>query len=176
MFASPEENILHLSFRPNMKVADFGAGSGAYTLALAKKIGPENGRVFALEVQKEMLERLKIEAENKNVSNIETIWADVEQANGQHLVDDSMDAAVVSNVLFQAESKTGLATEVKRILKPGGQVLLIDWSESFGGLGPEPSAVVSKDGAITLFTNLGFTVREEFDAGEHHYGLVLLKQ
>ncbi len=176
MFASPEENILHLSFRPNMQVADFGAGSGAYTFAIAKKIASENGRVSAIDVQKELLERLKAEAERLHLSNIETIWADIENRGSTRLADDSIDAAVVSNVLFQAESKTGLIEEVKRVLKPGGQVLLIDWADSFGGMGPHPAAVVVEADAKTLFTQAGFAVRSSFDAGEHHYGLVLTKQ
>lgn len=176
MFASPEENILHLSFRPNMRVADFGAGSGAYSFAIAKKIGEENGKVFAIDVQKELLERLKSEAERLNLSNIEIIWADIEEHGTTRLADDSIDAAVVSNVLFQAESKEGLVAEVKRVLKPGGQVLLIDWTDSFGGMGPHPGAVISADDARLLFTTAGFSVRSTFDAGEHHYGLILLKQ
>lgn len=176
MFASPEENILHLSFRPNMRVADFGAGSGAYSFAIARKIGEENGKVFAIDVQQDLLERLKSEADHLGLSNIETIWADIEHNGGTKIADESIDAAVVSNVLFQAESKTGLVEEVKRVLKPGGQVLLIDWVDSFSGMGPHAGAVISADDARLLFTKEGFSVRSTFDAGEHHYGLILQKQ
>ena len=176
MFASPEENILQLSFRPNMRVADFGAGSGAYSFAIAKKIGPDNGQVFAIDVQKDLLERLKSEAVRQGLSNIEIIWANIEERGSTHIADDSVDAVVVSNVLFQAESKAGLIEEVKRVLKPGGQVLFIDWTDSFSGMGPHPGSVVTEADAKALFTKLGFTVRANFDAGEHHYGLILLKQ
>ncbi len=176
MFVSPEQNIAHISLRPNMRVADFGVGSGAYALLVAKKIAEENGQVFAIDVQKDLLDRVKSEAERLKLSNLEFIWADIETKNGTKLADDSIDAAVVSNVLFQVESKTGLIAEVKRVLKPGGQVLLIDWTDSFGGMGPDQNMIVSADNARLLFTNAGFAVRKDFDAGDHHYGLILQKQ
>jgi len=176
MFADPTENLGHLSLRPKMRVADFGAGSGAYTLVVAKAIAPENGQVVAIDVQKDLLERLKTEAEKQSLTNIETVWADIEELKGTKLADDSFDAAIVSNVLFQAESKTGLVGEVKRILKPGGEALLIDWTDSFGGLGPQPGAVITEKEAEDLFAKHGFMVKERFVAGEHHYGFVLIKQ
>lgn len=176
MFADPEQNIAHLSFRPNMVVADFGAGSGVYSLALAKKVGPEGGKVFAIDVQKELLERIKTEAENKSISNLSIIWADIEDLGGTKMADDSVDLAVVSNVLFQLDTKEGLISEVKRVLKPGGQLLVIDWTDAFGGMGPHPGSVITEADAKALFEKSGFVVRDSFDAGAHHYGLVLLKQ
>ncbi len=54
--------------------------------------------------------------------------------------------------------------------------MLIDWSESFGGLGPQPNAVVSQDLAQRLFETGQFEYKKSIDAGEHHYGLVFEKK
>lgn len=176
MFADPEANLAHVSLRPQMRVIDLGAGSGGYTLPIAKKIADDNGVVYAVEVQKDILERLKSESLRLGITNIETLWADIEQRQGIKLPDNSIDLAIVSNVLFQVESQQGLVAEVKRLLKPGGQLLLIDWADSFSGMGPHPGAVVSEASARALFADAGFGLKESFSAGDHHYGLVLIKQ
>jgi hypothetical protein len=55
-------------------------------------------------------------------------------------------------------------------------VLVVDWSESFGNMGPRDQDIVSKSNAIELFETHGFVLEKEMDAGEHHYGLVFRQQ
>ena len=69
-----------------MHVADLGAGSGHYTLAAAKKVG-ESGRVYAIEVQKDLLTRIKNLAQTEHINNVEVIWGDVENRGGTKLKD-----------------------------------------------------------------------------------------
>ena len=57
-FADPLTNLQKLNLAPGMTVVDFGAGSGAYTLSAAKLVAPE-GRVYAVEIQKDLLETIK---------------------------------------------------------------------------------------------------------------------
>jgi hypothetical protein len=52
---------------------------------------------------------------------------------------------------------------------------VIDWSESFGGLGPRPQDVITKDKAIALFESLEFMLEREYEAGDHHYGFTVRK-
>ena len=63
MFSDPEKNIEQFSLGKGMHVADFGTGSGFYALAAAEAVG-ETGRVYAIDVQKDLLEKLKKEAHN----------------------------------------------------------------------------------------------------------------
>ena len=51
--------------------------------------------------------------------------------------------------------------------------MIIDWSESFGGMGPTKRAVVTRERALELAHDAGFEQVKEFDAGAHHYGLIL---
>ena len=62
--------------------------------------------------------------------------------------------------------------EAKRILRSNGRLAVIDWSESFGGLGPQKGDVVKKETAIQLAKTAGFALQKEFEAGAHHYGLI----
>lgn len=171
MFTSPEQNILRLSLTEGMRVADFGAGTGFYSKACSPKVG-YTGKVFAIEVQKDLLKKLESELKTWGITNVECIWGDIERKGGTKIADHSMDRVIVSNVLFQAEDKIGLIDEVKRVLKPSGQILFIDWSESFGGMGPTPNHVVTENTALELFEKRGFKKVENISVGAHHYGII----
>ena len=175
MFSEPAKIISQLDLQSGSRVAELGAGSGAYTLAAARAVG-EHGKVFAVEVQKELLGRLEREARAQRTFNIETLWGDAEQAGGTHLADSACDAVIIANVLFQASDKGALAREAARLLKGRGRVLVVDWAGSYGGAGPAPSAVVSKQKAQEIFQSAGFAFERAVDAGAQHYGMILRKK
>lgn len=157
-----------------MIVADFGCGSGHYTLAAAKIVA-DLGKVFAIDVQKELLESVKSGARLHNLNNIEFVWTDLENSEGSRLAPDSVDFVIISNILFQAGNRLAVAKEAFRVLKNKGRVAVIEWSESFGNLGPRPDDVVKKDEAKKIFMEQGFVLDKEFEPGEHHYGLIFVK-
>lgn len=174
IFTNPEENIKALGIHEGMVIADLGAGVGAYTIPLAERVG-ETGRVYAVEVQKDFLTNIKNDVVTRGLKNVELLWGDIERVGGTKIKDGAVDAVVISNVLFLAEDKLGLLREARRILKIGGKLLLIDWSDSFNNLGPSPKMVVTKDSARAMCEAEGFVLKNEIPAGEHHYGLVMLK-
>ncbi|MFA5773193.1 MAG: class I SAM-dependent methyltransferase [Candidatus Paceibacterota bacterium] len=171
MFTNPEQNILHLGLTEGMRVADFGAGTGFYSKAASAKVG-YTGKVYAIEVQKDLVKRLESEIKSWGILNIDCIWGDIEKRNGTKISDQSVDVVIVSNVLFQAEDKLGLIDEAKRVLKKGGKVLLIDWSDSFGGMGPTTESVVTESMAKELFEKRGFKLEESISTSAHHYGII----
>ena len=83
-----------------------------------------------------------------------------------------MDAAILSNVLFQLEHPKDAIAEILRILKPGGKLLVVDWAGAYGGMGPHPSSVISEHAAEELFITGGFHKLKDFRAGAHHYAIV----
>lgn len=173
-FTDPETNINELGVYEGMTAVDLGAGTGAYTVILGERVG-EKGHVVAVEVQKEFLANIKSLADSRGLHNVEVIWGDIEKLGGTKVKDNSVDVAVISNVLFQAEDKQGLIQEVKRILKTGGKLLIIEWKDSFNNLGPEKDAVVPLTIARGMCERQGFAFKKDFDAGEHHYGLIMYK-
>jgi ubiquinone/menaquinone biosynthesis C-methylase UbiE len=174
MFSNPLKNIDQFNVDPGHIVADFGSGSGHYTIALSKKIG-NSGKVYALDIQKDLLEKLKKTSEGLGLSNINVIWADLDEERGSGLADEIIDRVVATNILFQVEKKDNLVKEIHRVLKTKGRVLLIDWSESFSGIGPQAQDVVKQDVARVLFESHGFVLEKEIQAGDHHYGLIFRK-
>jgi ubiquinone/menaquinone biosynthesis C-methylase UbiE len=169
-FSDPVKNLERFGLQEGHVVADLGAGSGFYTLAAAKMV--KGGTVYAVDVQDELLARLKTAVNQAHQSNVHLVNADIEKIGGTKIRDHIVDAVLVCNVLFQIEKKDDLLEEIKRILKPGGRVLLVDWTDSFGGLGPQQSSVFPASNARELFTKHAFQTVSQIDAGDHHYGIV----
>lgn len=170
MFTDPLTTVLQLGLKEGMTVADFGTGSGHYAICAAHIVG-NTGRVYAVDVQQDVLSRLEKEAKERNLP-IETMWADVEHASATMLRDASMDAVVLSNVLFQVRHHAHVLQEAKRVLKKGGKILVVDWSGGFGGIGPHQDHVLSKERAEELLAAAGFTKVKDAQAGPHHYAFV----
>ncbi len=174
-FSDPPHTISQFDLQSGSIVADLGAGTGILSILIARAVG-DKGKVYAIEVQKNLLDRLANHAKEERVhATIEALWGDIERTNGTHLKDAMVDAVVASNVLFQIADKEGFVAETKRILKPGGKVLLIDWTESFHGMGPHIDHVVTGPEARRLFERGGFNYVKKIDAGAHHYGFLFKK-
>ncbi len=170
-FSSPRENILQLGLREGMKVGDFGAGSGHYARAAAAIVG-HGGRVYAIDVQEDVLKHLKLNSHVHHQAIMEMVWGDIEKLGGTHLRDATLDAVILANTFFQVENRAELLAEMRRVLKPGGKFMVIDWAGSYGGIGPAPEKVVSEHDAEAFFINGGFHKVKSFRAGAHHYGVI----
>ncbi len=171
MFSDPAANLAKFGLTDGQKVVDLGAGSGFYSIEAAKKVG-SSGRVYAVDVQKNLLERLRSNASTQGVRNIEVVWGNAEKIGGTKLREAIADRVVASNVLFQIEKPDDFCLEIKRILKPGGKVMVIDWSE-VSALSPKQLVPAMK--AQMLFEKNGFKLEDSFGAGDHHYGLVFTR-
>ncbi|MEK7554006.1 MAG: class I SAM-dependent methyltransferase [Patescibacteria group bacterium] len=170
-FSSPYENVLQLGLREGMKVGDFGAGTGHYARSAAAIVG-HDGRVYAIDVQEDILKHLKLNTHDRHKSIIDSVWGDIEKLGGTHLRDASLDAIILANTLFQVGNRDGLLAETKRVLKSGGKFMLIDWAGSYGGIGPAPEQVVPEHSAEAFFISGGFHKVKSFRAGPHHYGVI----
>jgi len=113
VFTDPEKNLEQFDLQKGMRVADFGSGSGFYATTAARLVG-DKGKVFAVDIQKDLLTRLKKDAAAKKLLNIEIIWGDLEKAGGAKLKDGSVDRAIISNLLFQIGEKENLVKEAAR--------------------------------------------------------------
>lgn len=170
-FSNPQEVTLQMGLHEGMKVGDFGTGSGHYARAAAAIVGME-GKVYAVDVQENVLKHLKLNTQQEHLGTIETVWGDIEKPSGSHLHDHSLDAVILANIFFQIENRFGLLDEIKRVLKPSGKLLVVDWAGSYGGMGPAPDKVVTERDAEEFFISGGFHKVKSFRAGAHHYGIL----
>lgn len=173
-FKDPADTIKELYLKEGEIVAELGAGSGWYTREASRRVG-HTGKVYALEVQKELVDTLRNRTKDEGLGNIECMWANIELRGGTKLADGLVDASIVANVLFQIEDKVGFAREVARITKPGGRVMIIDWVGMSEGAGPKGDHVVTESSARKLFEETGFSFDRSFNPGTHHYGIIMKK-
>lgn len=173
-FVDPSSVVPYFELRPDSYVADFGAGTGVYSVLMSRAVLP-NGKVYSVDVQKELLITLKNTIQTEHIGNIELLWGDLEKLGGTKIGDRQVDFVLISNVLFQTKAGYQIALEAKRVLKPEGRVAVIDWTESFGHMGPTPDMVVPMNEAKKMFESAGFRFAKDFPAGDHHYGLVFKK-
>ena len=170
MFTDPLKNLKAFGLREDNIVADLGAGTGYYSIAVATLI--QRGKVYAVELQKDFLDTIKSKVLEAHLNNVEIILGNVEKLGGTKIGDNIVDAVIASNILFQVEAKEKFIEEIRRILKPKGRVLLIDWSADLIMAG---TSIVSKEKAREMFEKKGFFIEREIDAGNYHYGMILAK-
>ena len=171
-FLKVNEVLDNLDLKDSMSGAEFGCGSALFTVALAKKLS--KGRVCALDIQEEKLSALQGRLSKENINNVKTILADLEAPNGSTLKADSLDVVLIPNVLFQAENKYGMINEAVRILKKGGELLIIDWLRE-GPFSPK-EGMISPEEMKKIAQSCGLSLTKEFMAGDYHYALLFSKK
>ena len=171
-FLDPNHALRQFGIYGTQDVADIGSGSGHFALHAARRL--EGGRLFAVDVERDMLARLVNEARELGHKNIHPLWGDASKLGGIPLADSSIDRAIAANVLFQIDNRGTFVEEVKRLLRPGGKVLVIEWRHDVDG-GPHDSHKLSVDDAVKIFARHGFTKEQDIDAGDFHYGMILVR-
>lgn len=169
-FLNPEEILDQLDLKTNMLAAEFGCGSGGFTVFLAKKL--DEGLVWAIDILEEPLSALKSRQVIEKLNNIKIVRGDLEKPNGSTIPSYSLDLVVIPNVLFQAKDILGIITEADRVLKDRGILLVIDWLPE-ASQGPEQR--VSPKEVKKIAEKLEFKFKKEIEAGKYHYGLVFEK-
>ena len=115
--------VRSLDLKPGDVVADIGAGSGVISLRMAELLLPD-GKVMAVDVQKEMLERLKQNCEKFGISNVEPVKG-TQKTTG--LKDNSVDLAIMVDVYHEFEYPYEMLADISRSMKPGGRVVFVEY-------------------------------------------------
>ncbi len=173
-FIDPRVVVSQFHLRPGDRVGDFGTGVGHYLKPLSSAVGPE-GKVFGVEIQKNLAAAAADLVRTEQLANVETVWGDLEALGGTKIKEGSLEAVLFSNTLSMIENKDVALEEAKRTLRKGGKLLIIDWADSFGGMGPSPAMVITASDAQAHAERMGFTFERSFAAGGHHYGLSFRK-
>ncbi len=115
-------------------VADLGAGSGWFTVWLARRVGP-NGLVYSEDIQRQMIEVIDRRVDLEGLHNVRTILG---TPDDPHLPAGSLDAVLIVDAYHEIEDPEALLRHVAGALKPQGRIGIVDFTPGGGGPGPAP--------------------------------------
>jgi SAM-dependent methyltransferase len=119
----PEEAIEALRLRPGAVVADLGAGSGYFTVRLARRVGPA-GRVFAADIQPEMLSLLRTRLQRDAVTNVELVQS---AENDPRLPARTFDLILMVDVYHELAQPQVILSKLLTSLRPAGRLVLLEY-------------------------------------------------
>jgi SAM-dependent methyltransferase len=150
----PDQVMDALHVAEGTTVADLGAGGGWFTMRLARRVYP-NGKVYAVDVQRLMIEAISRRIEREGLTNI-VIPVLGDYDDPRLPAEARPDAVLIVDALPEMEDPVLLLKNVARTLKPHGRIGIINYREGDGGPGPEaakrvpPSLVISHAAAAGL--------------------------
>lgn len=168
-FVNPNQVLNEIDLKSSMIAADFGCGSGGWTIPLARKM--ERGKVYALDILEEPLSALRAKLKlEKGSLPIEIMKADVEKKTPLPM--NRCDLVLMNNLLFQVEDIKAVFKEADRVLNPEGKILVVDWKKD-AVQGPKERVGVGKVKEIAK--EQGLKLEKEIKPGKYHYALVFSK-
>jgi ubiquinone/menaquinone biosynthesis C-methylase UbiE len=120
---APSKLLPALKIRPGDVVADIGAGSGYYTLKLAELVGPK-GKVYAVDIQDEMLQIIRRKMKKANLTNIELVKGGEKTTN---LPKSSVDLMLLVDVYHEFAYPYEMTKAMLDALKPGGRLVFVEF-------------------------------------------------
>jgi ubiquinone/menaquinone biosynthesis C-methylase UbiE len=171
-FLQPEEILKQLNIGKDMIIADFGCGAGYFAIPLAKFA--QQGKVYALDILETALQSVQSRAKLEGLFNIEPRRCNLEISNSSGLGNNSLDLVLLANILFQSTKKADIIKEGKRVLKKGGQMIIIDWKPN-QPMGPPDKLIVSLDSAKEMAEKQGLKFKKDFPVDKYHWGLIFEK-
>jgi protein-L-isoaspartate O-methyltransferase len=119
----PDLVLAALDLKPGMRVADIGAGSGYYSSRMAERVGSE-GTVYAVDVQPEMLDILRLQMKLERVTNVTPVLG---SETDPRLPAGALDLAIMVDVYHEFEYPYEMLAAIVKALKPGGRVVFVEF-------------------------------------------------
>ena len=156
----PERMLDALHLHPGETVADVGAGVGFHTLRLSRRVGPK-GRVYATDLQPEMLALLRQALASHGVHNVIAVQA---TADSTGLPDRSVDLALLVDVYHEVQEPQALLRQLHRALKPGGRLALVEFRAEDPAVPIHAEHRMTAEQVITELALGGFRLTERFES------------
>lgn len=167
-FLNPDGIMDKVGLGREIVLADLGCGTGYFTIPASRRVK----KVFAIDVQKGMLDILGEKIKKQKLTNVEAILS--EEAS-LPLPDNSVDVLLMVNVFHELEDRGSILKEGKRILSGNGKLVIVDWKKMEMEFGPPVVERLTAEEVISICRDNGFEVREQSDAGPYNYLLIFGK-
>jgi ubiquinone/menaquinone biosynthesis C-methylase UbiE len=167
-YQKPQEVMTALAIKPGEVIADIGAGSGYFTFRLAQHVGGK-GKIYAVDVSPDMILHINRRIRDLNVGNVVTVLSDPDDPL---LPVRSIDRFFFSESWHHIENQTKYLELMKRMLKPGGQVVMIDFQKKDLPVGPPLQMKIAKEDLIKQMQSHGFRLQKEHRFLPYQYFLI----
>lgn len=155
----PRKLLEALQIQPGQQVCDFGCGNGYYTLQLAARVGTR-GKVFAVDIQQEMLQLLQQRIAPRGITNIETVLATADDPN---LPRGQLDLVLLVDVYHELDRPELVLRSIYAGLKQTGRVVLVEFRQEDDTVPIKPLHKMSQPQVVKELTANGFKLVGQFD-------------
>lgn len=166
-YQKPHEVIAALGLEPGEVIADIGSGSGYFTLRLAAHVG-DGGRVYGVDIDPEMVRHLNRRVRDAGLRNVHVILADPDDP----LLPEPVDRFFIVDTWHHIEAQAEYLAQMRKLLRPGGQVVMIDFQKRELPLGPPIAMKIAREDLIRQMETNGFQLVKEHTFLPYQYFLV----
>jgi predicted methyltransferase len=166
-YQKPEQVMSALALRPGEVVADIGSGSGYFTVRLAASVGP-SGRVYGVDVDPDMVRHLNRRVRDAGLRNVHTLLA----LPDDPLLPEPVDRFLVVDTWHHIDDQPKYLATMRGLLKPGGQVVMIDFQKTELPLGPPLAMKIAREDLVKQMEANGFRLAREHTLLPYQYFLV----
>jgi ubiquinone/menaquinone biosynthesis C-methylase UbiE len=165
------EVVAALKLKPGMLVADVGAGTGVFSLPLARAVRP-GGTMYAVEVDEKLLAHIVEQGTEQGVTNIQPVFAEFDDP----LLPPGIDLAFIHDVLHHIEKREVYLKNLAGYLKPGGRIAVIDFKPGVGGHRDDAKMQLGQEQVTAMMAAVGLKPAEEVKLFEDKWFVIFAKQ
>jgi ubiquinone/menaquinone biosynthesis C-methylase UbiE len=154
-----DQVLAKLNLKPGMMIADIGAGSGLFSRPLAKAVAP-SGKVFAVDIQQDLLDYINRRDKAENIRNIQTVLGEF---NDPKLPSRDVDLAFINDVLHHIENRAAYLKALGGYIKPNGRIAIIEMNKDDPNTPHknQPELLVSRAQILQWMSDAGFKLVQE---------------
>ena len=167
-YQKPHEVLKALSIKPGETIADIGAGTGYFTFRLAHHVG-DKGKVYAVDVSADMIRHINRRIRETKSANVVSILADLDDPL---LPEPSVHRFFICDVWHHVENQAKYLSLMRKMLKPGGEVVMIDFHKKELPVGPPMQMRIAREDLIKQMESNGFRLAKEHTFLPYQYFLV----
>ncbi len=153
-----QDTIAALKLKPGLIVADIGAGTGVFTLPLARAVRP-GGTVYAVEVDEKLLAHITETATEQGVANVQPVFGEYHDP----LLPVAVDLAFIHDVLHHVEKRAEYVKNLAKYVKPGGRIAVVEFRPGQGGHRTDEAMQVTQQQAAEWMAAAGLKPVEEIN-------------
>jgi ubiquinone/menaquinone biosynthesis C-methylase UbiE len=161
----PHEVIEALKLAPDAVVADIGAGTGYFAVRFAHML--PKGKVYATDVEPEMVKYLGVRAKREGLANLVPVQGKAEDA----ALPEAVDLALLVDVYHHIDDRGAYFGKLARSFKPGGRLAIIDFTLD-SDIGPPPRARIAPEQVKRELSGAGYVLTEEVELLPNQYFLI----